>query len=74
MGAAEAVEDVIGEDVGAGLGVEACEERRAGDDAHAGVEEAFVGAEGVKASDGGAVDEAGGDVVELGWGVSWGEA
>lgn len=65
MGAAQAVEDVVGEDVGAGLSVQACEERRAGDDAHAGVEEAFVGAEGVEASDGGAVDEAGGDVVKL---------
>jgi hypothetical protein len=31
-----------------------------------------VRAEGVEAADGGAVDEAGGDVVELGWGlVGW---
>lgn len=65
MGTAQAVEDVVGEDVGAGLGVEACEERSAGNYAHAGVEEAFVGAEGVETADGGAVDEAGGDVVEL---------
>lgn len=67
MGAAQRVQDVVGENVGAGLRVQACEERRAGDDAHAGVEETLVRAEGVEAADGGAVDEAGGEVVELGW-------
>jgi hypothetical protein len=72
VGAAQRVDDVVGEDVRAGLGVQACEERGAGDHAHAGVEETFVGAEGVEAADGGAVDEAGGEVVELGWGlVGW---
>jgi hypothetical protein len=47
------------------LGVEAGEEGGAGDHAHAGVEEALVGAELVEAAEGDTVDDAGGDVVEL---------
>ena len=67
VGAAQAVDDVVGEDVWARPGVEAGEERGGGDHAHASVEEAFVGAERVETADGSAVDEAGRDVVELDW-------
>lgn len=57
--------DVVTEHVRPGLGVQTSEERSGGDDAHVGVVKALVGAKGVEATDGSAVDQAGRDIVEL---------
>lgn len=63
--ALEISEDVVRENVGARLGVEASEERGRRDDTHVGVVEAFVRAKLVEATDGSAIDQAGRNIVEL---------
>lgn len=63
--ALEAGYHVVAKDIGAGLGVQAGEERSGGDDTHVGVVEALVGAKRVKTANGSAIDEAGRNVVEL---------
>jgi hypothetical protein len=61
----EASNDIVCESVGSGLGVETGEKRGGGNHAQVGVVETLVGAKGVQTTNGGAIDQTGGDVVEL---------
>ena len=63
--ALEISEDVVRENVGARLGVEASEERGRRDDTHVGVVEALVGTKRVETTERSAIDQTGGDIFEL---------
>jgi hypothetical protein len=61
----EASDDIICESVGSGLGVETSEKRSGGNHAQVGVVKTLVGAKRVQTTNGCAIDQTSGDVVEL---------